>query len=479
MEKHPEKPDELAKQHQRLLLEDESYLSAIRKHNDRIGCLDTKVEEMKTRLWQRKKEMGGRICIQQRPHHQIKQICIMENRVNQATAIYDKLLSRIRLVRDEIDHLWRQRCTFTQMYQHLNEELLSQLNAKDHLEEKSLLANDQRFEVLERMLAVRERSERETGLCLTEMAEHNRIIDHYVKLHSFMVKKSEERVPMGKNEHTKKRKAEQAKRERIEGESLETYRAVHQLIVDVYGDSDLCEIGNTFMQDEDQNFAYFTYINELNNNSTVLTSRINKIKSEIVHLELEKKLYDEQQVQLKQRDKGELERHRSLVANLESRHTVVQKCLDRHKTLIGHLFDKMQCSIAPITGKLGCSAVVTNDNVTQFIGILEERINRLLMVQAQRSYKESEEMEVPPQNLLLVCCSLLPTVAPAAIKAPSIDDSSIETPLGQQTGSKQPLYFQSLRDLVLPRVMQTEQDKGPRAPSTPQRGRKKINPKPA
>lgn len=47
---------------------------------------------------------------------------------------------------------------------------------------------------------------------------------------------------------------------------------------------------------------------------------------------------------------------------------MVLKFLDQHKTAIAHLFNKMKCNPASIIGKLGCSAQVTDDNVTQFIG---------------------------------------------------------------------------------------------------------------
>lgn len=72
--------------------------------------------------------------------------------------------------------------------------------------------------------------------------------------------------------------AEQAQRERMGGESLETYQAVHRLLVEVSGDSDLRQLGRTFVENEEKSFAYFNYINELNNNSTTLKDRINKLR---------------------------------------------------------------------------------------------------------------------------------------------------------------------------------------------------------
>ncbi|XP_064823915.1 coiled-coil domain-containing protein 63-like [Oncorhynchus masou masou] len=477
--KNPKKTDNLHEQHQRLLVDNDSYLVAIRKQKEHLASLDTKMKEMQTKLLQRKKEMGGRIRSLKRPLHQRKHIRIMEVRVNQATKSFDKLLCSNQALRDEIDHLRRQRCSFALMYQRLSRELLSQHNVMEDLVEKSVLAYDQRSEALARMLAVRERSKKDTSLCHTEMTELKRVIDHEIKLRSFMVQKSKESVPIGEDEEAKKRRAEQAQRERMGGESLETYQAVHRLLVEMSGNSDLRQLGRTFVENEEKSFAYFNYINELNNNSTMLKDRINKLRTEILHFELENKQYDQQwQGQLKELER-ELEQRRGRANNLESQYTVVLKFLDQHKTAIAHLFNKMKCNPASIIGKLGCSAQVTDDNVTQFIGILEEEMHQLLMFLSQCSYKEAEEMELPPQNLLLVSCSLLPTVTSSATEAPSFDDSTTEALLG--LGSEQPLDFQTLRERVLPRVMHTEQGKVPKAPSAPLRGKKKVgfNPKSA
>ncbi|KAK6319417.1 hypothetical protein J4Q44_G00106280 [Coregonus suidteri] len=102
------------------------------------------------------------------------------------------------------------------------------------------------------------------------------------------------------------------------GESLETYQTVHRLLVKVGGDSDLRQIGRNFVENEEKSFVYFNYINELNNNSTMLKDRINKLRTEILRFELENKQYDQQwEGQLKELE-GELEQRRGLANNLES-----------------------------------------------------------------------------------------------------------------------------------------------------------------
>lgn len=54
---------------------------------------------------------------------------------------------------------------------------------------------------------------------------------------------------------------------------------------------------------------------------------------------------------------------------MEAQHKLVSKSLDQMKRAIADLFTKMKCDPSPITGKLGSSAQVTDDNVTLFIGM--------------------------------------------------------------------------------------------------------------
>lgn len=72
--------------------------------------------------------------------------------------------------------------------------------------------------------------------------------------------------------------AEQSQRERMGGESLQMYQAVHKHIVAITGERNLRKIARDFVENEEKSFAYFSYINELNNKSTMLRDHINRLK---------------------------------------------------------------------------------------------------------------------------------------------------------------------------------------------------------
>ncbi|KAK1787647.1 hypothetical protein P4O66_016139, partial [Electrophorus voltai] len=303
-----------------------------------------------------------------------------------ATRRFDKLVSKSQEIRNDIDHLRQQRATMTSMYQRLDRELQKQQRVMEALVEKSVIAYDQRSEVLMRMLAV-----------------HDQKVEH-------------------------------ARQELMEDESPETYQAVHQRIVELMGESDLHQISRTLVDNEEENFANFIYVNELNSKASRLQHRNSELKKEIEQLELKNVQYEEKykvqlknvqyeekykvqlknvqyeekyKVQLKELE-AELE-VKCLKANtLQAKNTQVCKVLDQQKSAISDLFRKLNCDPTPIMNRPDGSVEVTDYNITQFIGILEEWLLEVLMSDVQTRFKQAEERHLQPQNLLLARRALLP-----------------------------------------------------------------------
>ncbi|XP_041916588.1 coiled-coil domain-containing protein 63-like [Alosa sapidissima] len=468
----------LVEQHQRLLLETDSYVDLIRTQKEKVAKVEATMKVMQSKIWEKKKQMGGLSATLSRPLQQIKHIRILEDRLNQTTTRFDKQLSRNKALRDAIDHLCQQRGTLASMYHRLNKELAMQHHVMEELVEKSVQAYDQRSEALARMMAVRERSKKEAAQAQTEMTELQRVIDHKAKLRTFMAQKSQDYVPSVEDEEARKRRAEQSQLERMGGESLETYQAVHKHIVAITGERNLHKIANTFVENEEKSFAYFSYINELNNRSTMLRDRINKLKSEILHFEQQNKHHDEQwQGQLKELE-AKLEKKRSEANEMEAQCKLVDKSLDQMKRAIADLFSKMKCDPSPVTDKLGSSAQVTDENVTQFIGIVEESLHNHLMLLIQSNFKRSELQETLPYNMLLESCHLLPTLTTSVVEPPSatsFEEAALDVLQGP--GSEKTLDYKSLCECVMKRVVQTEQARGPKPASamSTQKGKKRLN----
>ncbi|XP_030640864.1 coiled-coil domain-containing protein 63-like isoform X2 [Chanos chanos] len=502
---HPRR-ERLSDQHTHLLGKSEHYVSLIREQKTHLARLDSKMKEIQERIWVKKREMGGRLYIQKRPRHQIKHTGIMENRINQATTCFDVLLADNQLLREDIDHLRRQRNTLATMFKQLSKETLQQNSEIKKLEEKSVQAYNQRSEALARMLAVKERGKKDTVHYHTEMIELKRVIDHEIKLRRFMEQKSQENILVAENQGAKKKsinfpsfvchcfislstsnsslragvcnkpnEPQQTQHEKTGGDSMETYQAVHTHIMELTGESDLQEIGRKFKDNEKKNFACFSYINVLNIEGTRLRDRINKLMRDTQQFELKNKQHtDRWQGRLHELE-AELELRCCRANSLMTQCMLVCKTLDQLRNAMSDLFSKMTCDPSTITARLGFSTEVKDDNADQFLSILEGRVHEWLMVLVESVFKEAEEQELLPQNLLIRGCSLLPSPRSSAAEVPftaSFLDRDNGTVLEQ--GSEKLMDYQSLCEQVLPQVLHTEQGKTIRMPVTPQRGRKRV-----
>ncbi|XP_076867425.1 coiled-coil domain-containing protein 63-like isoform X2 [Brachyhypopomus gauderio] len=377
----------LSDQHKRFQKESERYLGLIGKLKKQIARLDIKIKQEEDSIMEKERQNGSYIDNAKRPRTKIKHMRILEDHVHQATLRFDKLMSEIQDLRNDIDQLRQQRATMTSMYQRLSRELEQQQHVMEGLVEKSVRAYDQRSAVLKRM-QIRDRGEdsEEDRRRWTELNELRRVNDHETKLRKFMLQKSQERRPVQKDDG-KNKEAEQAC---VVGYSPETYQAVKQRIMELTGESDLHQIASTFVENEKKNFASLIYINELSNKATQLQHRSSQLKTEIEQLELKELQFEGKcEVQLKELE-AELELKRLKANTLEDKSTNMCKVLAEQKSAISDLFTQLNCDPTPLRNQLGGITELTDDNVTQFIGVLESYLLKMLMSYMQTTFKQAE-----------------------------------------------------------------------------------------
>ncbi|KAI4826858.1 hypothetical protein KUCAC02_030288 [Chaenocephalus aceratus] len=272
-----------------------------------------------------------------------------------------------------------------------NKQLATQLNQTEKMEESLTVAFQQRSEAEGRMLEVGEWIEVETAHFTKRRMQLKTIIDHDVKLQTFMETKFQEVICFEENDDSKNRKKQQQDESGVE--KLEMYRQGHSSLVEVTEESDLREIAHMFAQNEQKNFARISFINELQKKINMLRHSTDKMKSDILFLAEENKGHDEQINSTFKDLESELEKNRSLSDSLEQRSSDVQTTLGELTGAISGLLDH----IMP-------EAVTVNlDNVAHFTSILEESISDLLI---QANNMEEEQMD--PLSMLLANSELLP-----------------------------------------------------------------------
>ncbi|KAK5872820.1 hypothetical protein PBY51_013482 [Eleginops maclovinus] len=387
--------DILKEQYKHLQEENDQHKKLTSQQKDHLVSLDREITVSENRIREKLTVPGGLIKQKGKHHRHWKHIRSLENKLNQDTIKFDVLLSRNMDQRKDIAHLLQQKGLWCNIAKKFNKQFATQQKFTEKMEESFTVAFQQRSEAESRMLEVSEWIEVETAQFTNRKMQLNRIIDHDVKLQTFMETKFQEVICLEENEDSKNRKKQQQDQSGVE--KLELYRQGHSSLVEVTGESDLHQIAYMFTQNDQKNFARISYINELDNKRNMLKHCSDKMKSDILFLEEENKGHDEQIKSTLKDLESELKKKRCLSDSLE------QQCADVQMTV-----GELMADIRGLLDHIMPGAVTVNlDNVAHFTSILEENVSDLLI---QANNVEEEQMEMDPQSMLLANSELLPEI---------------------------------------------------------------------
>ena len=275
-----------------------------------------------------------------------------------------------------------------------------------------------------------------------------RIIDHDRKLRNFMNTKSEDRSDVLEKAIFKR----QNKRLRnlLNNRKLEAskYEEIFGKIREVTGIQDIDKLVSRFIRTEDENFAQFNYINELDTEIETLQEEIKERKTDMKDMKQTGTLIDKRRKEIF----GQLEKRYSEVFSnrkkIQEQWRRIKKLLDHLKPKVERLFKSVKCNRAAITDLLGNSAGITDENIMAYLGIIEQRTNELLQVQHGQKLKyglddlNKQQLTVEAINPVATTC-----IVPLSIKPPSIDDDGeTDGPLADL--DSRPLSFKEAQALV-------------------------------
>lgn len=122
--------------------------------------------------------------------------------------------------------------------------------------------------------ALQEKNDKDNQQYVSELKELQRTLDHDEKLKDFLFHKSNDRVFAAQIEDEERERGRRAQEEK-ELEDVQRYKSAFERIRRVVGpDSGLDKIVADFVKVEDQNFALFNYVTEMNNQVEALQEGI-------------------------------------------------------------------------------------------------------------------------------------------------------------------------------------------------------------
>ena len=216
-----------------------------------------------------KKELGQRIVL-------------LENRLDGVMTSFNATLALNTSVRKEIDHLVQERSNFNDLIAKLQKRSVTNKKIIADITEMAILAFDQRDESQSKITALQERNEKDAGTYAAELKELQRTLDHDEKLKDFLFHKSNDRAFAADFAAEQDKERDRKEAEAKDMEHTKRYRDAFDRIKKVaQTDSTLDKIVADFIKVEDQNFALFNYVTEMNNQVEGLQESIVKLRTDI------------------------------------------------------------------------------------------------------------------------------------------------------------------------------------------------------
>jgi len=382
----------------------DEYEAQIKEERKRIQELDVQIQAMDKKIAQQRKTMGGVFNADQKRMALRKKMLILENRLNKTMTKFNSVLHENSELRSNIDHLRQERALYDSLQKKLLRELAEGKQEMGELIEQSTVAYDQRDEAQNKMIALTERRDKDKIQYDNEMKELQRILDHDQKLKEFMTIKNQERTSQKAAEEQTKKKKKDGTKEETDEETITQYEEAFRRIREVKGDEDIDTLVTNFIKTEDENFALFNYVNELNNDVEIVAEQIENIQSDIDQFKTEASAMEEERQNVMTDLEDKIKSAKDEANTATSKFDNSTKILTDLKDSVQEMFDKIGCSKAEIEELLGSAAGVTDNNIVLYLSIIEQRTNELLQIQhylQHKKYQEQEDAPPPPPNPLI------------------------------------------------------------------------------
>jgi chromosome segregation ATPase len=341
-----------------------------------------------------------------------KQIRILENRLDKALQKFNEAIAANRSLREQIDTLRRERVVFDDIYRKLENELQQKKKEMANIIEQANAAYEARDSAQAQMAALKQQADKEHQEFEKEWKELGRLIENDKKMKEFMRQRHKQQEIETRGDMSQQQ--EEAMKKKVNKnawgiakdkaainlniEKVQSYEEAFAKIQAATGISDIDELVQVFINAEDQNFSLFNYANELSGDIEKLEQQISEYKAELE--------------QLKGTGGGGREdaQKQKVLASLEEKWNSLDKKADHYE----HKYKKSVDTVTSVRGgvqsifnRLGCAppdaagntTTVTESNMMQYLGIIEQRTNEILQLYAAlQEGNESEEDPAPVEK---------------------------------------------------------------------------------
>jgi len=384
------------------ILQDQAqiYLRKIDIERRKIEALDHEITEKQAKVLKQKQKVGGINASKENDAVIAKQIKTLENKLDKSLIKFNEALAVNKSLREKIDSLRRERVVFDGIYKKLERDLHEKRKEMTAIIEDSKAACIARDKAQSEIAALRQQAEKDRHEFDIEWAQLNELIEMDRQKREEKKEVSLSRKTVGNKaggdelseineEHlidkpgtsTWNSMKDKSHSMAINMDKIQVYEEAFAKIQETTGIEDVEELIVKFLEAEDKNFSLFNYVNELNSEIEQHELMIHDAKTEIEKHKGQGVSTDTQQKRIMRVLEERLQRTRSKADEYENRHCAAQKTINQLKTGIHGIFTRLNCANSNVEEMLG-SQGVTESNMMQYLGIIEQRTIEILQTYA-------------------------------------------------------------------------------------------------
>lgn len=351
------------------------YSTVIQNERDAIKEVDREIAEIENKIQGQRKAMGGVHNSHLRHLTTSHTIKVLENRLDKATREFNSLTADNSKLRGEIQHLRNQRGVFDNIFKRLRKEMGHKKHEQNLLIEKSALAYDQRDEAEQKMAALKERNSKNLTQYHMEYKELLRQLDHDTCLKKFLLDKAEERWEQAEEQIQQRKQNFEDKSESSAATTLNQYKKAFDDVRTITGATEPEELIKQFIKMEDENFALFNYVNEINNQLQQYDDEIKLLDRDVRDCQLTSDKMLEEKTQTISVETERLALAAEKMESSESSLRQTNEVMEKLKQGISSIFEHIGCSSDAMKSHLGDQSTVNDVNVLKYLAEIEDKTN--------------------------------------------------------------------------------------------------------
>mmetsp|Transcript_73304 Transcript_73304/g.177306 ORF Transcript_73304/g.177306 Transcript_73304/m.177306 type:complete len:548 (+) Transcript_73304:193-1836(+) len=385
----------------RVRAEGDAYVRRIEVEKRKIVDLETALGAMQGKIFEQRHRTGGLNATRDNSKMIAKQIQILENRLDKALVRYNGVLGRNKELRSRIDELRRERVVFDGIYKKLEREIHERTRQLKELADQANNAYRTRDSVQADMAALKVRAERDSDNFEREWKAMSKAIEDDRRAHEATLEAGEESSgPTGEGgkrgdltieqERELKRKVAQGAwligKDKasiaVSADKVASYEEAFAKIQMATGITDIDSLVDKFIEAEDKNYSLFNYVNQLATEIEKLEGAVSDVHSEIERYKGQGAQSDNQRKRILRELQDRLEKTKNKAESFDSKYQGSMNHINLLKSAIQSIFVKIGCHTPSVAELLGAQGV-TETNMMQYLGIVEQRINELLHAYAK------------------------------------------------------------------------------------------------